>query len=71
MPQLPDVGSGAGGVVLDPREHVGQVVEGVNAPRLARRDQRIESGDMRASLGVVDEEEFAPQTGANSSAFGR
>jgi hypothetical protein len=50
-------------VCLDARQHVAEVSERVDVPRLARRDERVEPGDVGARGGVTDEEEVLPAEG--------
>src|SRR5579883_3069881 len=44
------------GMILHASEDVGEILEGVDAARLAGRDERVETRDVRAALEVVDEE---------------
>jgi hypothetical protein len=43
---------------LDPEKHVPEILERVNAVGLARRDERIETGDVLAGFVVTDKEKI-------------
>jgi hypothetical protein len=47
-------------VILHAREHVREVLEGIDPARLACRDERVQSRDARAAVAVVDEEVILP-----------
>jgi hypothetical protein len=51
--QVVDLG---GRVILDAEEHVAEIVERVDAVRLARRDEGVEAGDVVAGVFVADKE---------------
>jgi hypothetical protein len=51
---------GGGRVILHAREHVGEVVEGIDRTRLACGNERVEAGDARAGVAAVDEEVVLP-----------
>jgi hypothetical protein len=46
-----------GRVGLHADEHVGEVVDGVHAVRLARRDERVQAGQVLAGVIGPDEED--------------
>jgi hypothetical protein len=47
-------------VILHTGEDVGEVVEGIDLTRLARRHQRVQARNARAAVAVVDEEVVLP-----------
>jgi len=52
---------------LDAEQDVGEVRDRVQVVRLARRDQRVEAGQVLASLVVPDEEEVLSSAATRSA----
>jgi len=55
-----------GGVRLHAEEDVGEVGDRVHAVHLARRDERVEAGQVLAGLVGSDEEEVLPPEGGDA-----
>jgi hypothetical protein len=49
-------------MVLHARDDVGEIGKWIDASRLARCDERVQTGDARAGLDVSDEEVVRPST---------
>src|SRR5687768_4456657 len=59
-------------MVLDARDDVGEIGEGVDAAGLAGRDEGVQAGDAHAGLDVADKEEvLAAERYPSQRAFGR
>jgi hypothetical protein len=55
-----------GGVTLYAQEYVGEVVDGVHLVRLARRDERIQAGEVLSGFVRSYEKEVLPSEGGDA-----
>ncbi len=46
-----------GGVRVDAEQDIAQVLERIDVVEIARRDQRVQTGEVVAAVGIADEQE--------------